>query len=335
MDWDMLTIKGTCRKVEKSYLRLTAAPDPSTVRPLDVLQEALAMVRAAHSQGGAEDEEAGAGGQGGKRGYLWRCDQLKSIRQDLTVQRIRNEFTVQVYEVHARMALEAADMPEFNQCQAQLKGLYAEGLRGHRGEFRAYALLHNVLSQGPRYDLQHAIARVTAEERQDSTMAHALRVREAFSRRDYSKFFSLYRHAPTLIQLLMDMQVEKQRFEAVQSMAKAYRPSLPVQYIAHVLAFGDSRDDKDTAQPATQGDGSVEGRGEDGGAAVHECCEWLKAHGCVLLAEDTADPLLDCKASVGLLFMPEAEDVVPHGDANLQVDDFFARRPDPDDDHDA
>lgn len=31
-DWDALTIKGTCQKIEKPYLRLTSAPDPATVR---------------------------------------------------------------------------------------------------------------------------------------------------------------------------------------------------------------------------------------------------------------------------------------------------------------
>jgi len=31
MDWDALTIKGTCQEIEKNYLRLTSAPDPSIV----------------------------------------------------------------------------------------------------------------------------------------------------------------------------------------------------------------------------------------------------------------------------------------------------------------
>lgn len=31
MDWDSLTVKGTCQEIEKRYLRLTSAPDPATV----------------------------------------------------------------------------------------------------------------------------------------------------------------------------------------------------------------------------------------------------------------------------------------------------------------
>jgi SAC3 family protein LENG8/THP3 len=31
LDWDSLTVKGTCQEIEKRYLRLTSAPDPSTV----------------------------------------------------------------------------------------------------------------------------------------------------------------------------------------------------------------------------------------------------------------------------------------------------------------
>jgi hypothetical protein len=78
MDWDALTIKGTCQEIEKKYLRLTSAPDPSIVRPEEVLEKALAMVETS------------------QKNYFYKCDQLKSIRQDLTVQRIQNELTVKV-----------------------------------------------------------------------------------------------------------------------------------------------------------------------------------------------------------------------------------------------
>lgn len=36
LDWNELKILGTCQDVTKHYLRLTCAPDPSTVRPVSV-----------------------------------------------------------------------------------------------------------------------------------------------------------------------------------------------------------------------------------------------------------------------------------------------------------
>jgi hypothetical protein len=75
-------IVGTSTTLEKGYFRLTRAPLPEEVRPQPVLAAALSRLLrmiAAH-----EDK------------YLYYNDQFKAMRQDLTVQGIKNEFTVQV-----------------------------------------------------------------------------------------------------------------------------------------------------------------------------------------------------------------------------------------------
>ncbi|PIN19223.1 hypothetical protein CDL12_08096 [Handroanthus impetiginosus] len=144
IDWDALTVKRICQEVEKRYLRLTSTPDPSTVRPEEVLEKALLMV------------------QNSQKNYLYKCDQLKSIRQDLTVQHIRNEFTVKVNETYARLAIEVGDLPEYNQCQSQLKTLYAKEITGCHMEFAAYNLLCNILHTKNNRDLLSAMSRFAA-----------------------------------------------------------------------------------------------------------------------------------------------------------------------------
>jgi len=90
-DWDRFAIVGTSRELFKDYLRLTSEPDPKRIRPYAVLRETLEELKKRWRE---------------KANYNWICSQLKSIRQDLTVQRIKNDFSVTVYEIHARMALE-------------------------------------------------------------------------------------------------------------------------------------------------------------------------------------------------------------------------------------
>ena len=76
-----------------------------------MLREALALVRARWAKDGD---------------YDYAKEQLKSIRQDLTVQRVRgSKLAADAYETHARIALERSDWAEYNQCQTVLADLHA------------------------------------------------------------------------------------------------------------------------------------------------------------------------------------------------------------------
>ena len=105
------TVHGENTSLEKDYLRLTSHPVVADVRPPHVLEQALILVRAKWKEGCS---------------YRHACDQLKSIRQDLTVQHVRTPLTVSVYETHARVAMEVADWAEVRQTLAVLGQLYEE-----------------------------------------------------------------------------------------------------------------------------------------------------------------------------------------------------------------
>ena len=99
---------GENQDLEKAYLRLTDYPKKEDVRPLKVLIKALAHIKNRYIQ----DED-----------FEWANEQLKSVRQDMTVQNIQNRFVIDVYETHARILLEHGDLDEFNQCQTMIRSL--------------------------------------------------------------------------------------------------------------------------------------------------------------------------------------------------------------------
>ena len=204
---------GTCQKLEKSYFRLTAPPLPETVRPLAVLEKALHHIRTKWKQ---------------EHNYSYTCDQLKSLRQDLTVQHIKNELTVRTYEVHARIALEKKDLGEYNQCQTQLRALYKLKLGGKQEEFTAYRILYIIFTCN-RSDMNNVLADLTPADKQMPAVQNALKVRAALASGNYHKFFRLYREAPFLGPYLLDMIIERERLAAMAAICKTW----VITYFSH------------------------------------------------------------------------------------------------------
>ncbi len=139
IDLDSLRVVGTCETLEKSYLRLTSAPDPATVRPVRVLEQTLALLLRRWEERTPATLEAV---------YLYVSDQFRSMRQDLTVQNVKTAFAVLVYEKNARIALSMSDLHEFNACQTQLWTLFQLVPDcASVAEFTSYRILYFVHTQ--------------------------------------------------------------------------------------------------------------------------------------------------------------------------------------------
>ncbi|KAI5288849.1 hypothetical protein KEM52_001001, partial [Ascosphaera acerosa] len=192
-------------KLEKNYFRLTSAPNPDTVRPLPVLEKTLELLKKKWRT---------------ENNYTYVCDQFKSLRQDLTVQHIRTEFTTTVYEIHARIALEKGDLGEYNQCQTQLRALYRRGLGGHPMEFLAYRFLYHIYTRNWTA-INDALAELSDTAKAHPAVAHALAVRAALARGNYHRFFILYLDTPNMGAYLMDMFVDRERLTALACMCRA------------------------------------------------------------------------------------------------------------------
>ncbi|KAH8912900.1 SAC3/GANP domain-containing protein [Coniochaeta sp. PMI_546] len=214
-------VVGTCTTLEKRYLRLTAPPVPSVVRPEYILKQTLQLLKKKWKQ---------------EQNYSYICDQFKSMRQDLTVQRIKNDFTVEVYEIHARIALEKGDLGEYNQCQTQLKALYQLGLKGNPIEFKAYRILYFIHTAN-RTALNDVLADLTTAEKKERAIKHALDVRSALALGNYHRFFQLYLDTPNMGGYLMDMFVDRERLAAFCNICKAYKPDVRLRFVTEELGF--------------------------------------------------------------------------------------------------
>lgn len=96
---------GKSQSIEKPYLRITGRPNPDTVRPEHILRKAMKHFIDKYNK---------------DKNYEYLISQLRSVRQDLTVQHVKNDFTVQVYEFNLETSLYEKDIPQFKHCQTTL-----------------------------------------------------------------------------------------------------------------------------------------------------------------------------------------------------------------------
>lgn len=221
-------ILGTCKVVEKGYFRLTSAAKPEEVRPESVLKRALKLVK----RNWANQD----------RSYQWVCSQMKSIRQDLQIQHIETHLTLDVYETHARVALENGDFGEFNTCVSQLKELYGrvDRIVSVRDEFTAYRILYNVLVRASKREHAHILLSTSCEDRERPIVRYALSIRVAVSDGNFRKFFELSKHPPqrTMVSFFLDRLVDYMRSLALAAICHSFSPGrVPLSFIMRQIGW--------------------------------------------------------------------------------------------------
>ena len=182
--------------------------------------------------------------------YEYVCNQLKAIRQDLTVQHVKTAFTVDVYETHARMSLEQGDITEMNQCQTQLIELYSSGIDGALVEFTAYGMLYqlyiNAKYNQPAAELNLSMAKMAPDLRTKPAVKHAFEVMIAMQAENYHKFFQLYDSCPNMGGYVMDLFVGAMRhagFRQISRGTRCYVSCVFLECFHHPLFTPDSSSD--------------------------------------------------------------------------------------------
>lgn len=225
---EMLTsverVVGRSQMLEKPYLRLCGAPDPALVRPEDVLEKSLT-----HCLRKWQTD----------RDYRFIEEQFRSIRQDLTVQGIRNSFTLSVYETNARIALENSDLGQFNQCQTQLKELHKSlniPLAGsNREEFLCYRLLYlSLMNMG--HDLLKLSGELSSEEKQLEGVKFAEAFRRSFTEGNYHRVLKLSDKGPFLSPVLIKVFLNRIRMMYLVLISRAHYTA-NVAYLTNELRF--------------------------------------------------------------------------------------------------
>ena len=224
-------LRGSSQMLEKSYTRLTTLPCAADVRPLSVLRQSFELVMRKWRE---------------ERDYPYAREQLKAIRQDLTVQRLgadgaRSAFALLVYEAHARIALEAGDLGEFGACQAVLIPLHATRSSPHLAEFIAYRLLHASVVRGDSLAVELPAIRTAmgAAEFAHPAVAQAWRIAIALQLDDLG---CVLREVPRMHHhglAILGATLARLRERMLRVLCKAFAPSLPLRRLARCLGWAD------------------------------------------------------------------------------------------------
>lgn len=250
-------------------------PRPDQVRPEAVLKKSINHVLGKYYK---------------TKNYDYAGGQLKSIRQDLCVQNIRNPFAIYVYEECAKVAIENGDKEEFNQSQQQLRQLYSLNPNtNNEANFFGYNLLFLLYTNNPMGmfisiyyclfifvipDINKWMQNLTRDKKNNKVVRFALGVFHALKYKIYPRFFELYHQSPDATSKhLINIYLDRERCNALKIILSAYQVYIPLEVISENLRY-----------------------------EINELREWLKAKDIETVPNKEGKEVIECKKYINNAF---------------------------------
>jgi len=279
-------IEGTSMEMEKMYIRMQSMPDPASVRPERVLAKWAERLQVKY-----DTEEAD---------WEWISDQFKAIRQDFVIQHIRSPNAIKAYETNGRLALQEHDYPEFYKIQSFLMGLYKDNqdATDNEAEFMAYRLVYWMLNNNT-VDMTKDIRNMAPSLKKHPCILHTIALHQALELSDYVSFFRLYSETPNMGKCLVDTLRERTRTRALRVVLRAYKPSIPVDFVQAQLGF------KVTGGIDEMLNSSLGMANDDDDDEDNNWSKFADDHCLVSVPEDPT--VIDCKATLDALSQAERQ----------------------------
>ena len=214
-------IVGSCKDLEKEYHRGEGNVETTKVRPYEILKKSFTHVM----------------GKSKEKDYKWVKNQLKSIRQDMLVQDIRDSFTWDVYVCAATEAIRNSDAGELTQTLAHLKRLEHHVCISDQAkmEISAYRILFHTLRENFN-KVDEEISLLLPKNRGYGCIRHALMFSAAYSSHNFFLLRKLVPKAPNSGKLVVDIFLPSLRLTMYKWIIQAY-DVLTVPDLLHFLCF--------------------------------------------------------------------------------------------------
>lgn len=240
---------GTSPIKPKSYFRLTSMPKESEVRPKSLLIEwfnELMSERQNHS-------------------YSYLLDQLKGIRQDVSIQNLlKDEFVISLYSQNLSLALENSDWSEFAICLSQLLDfIFPSNSNNNNNEKQEKEEINSFSSErknefialrilwfsfaswkqqlATSFELSNFLIQLNNEQIQSKTISIVLKMCLCLFTFDYNHFFKLLAQIENRdIQNLCKYITQQFRIQCTSIICKVYSPTkIPLDFFLSQLGLKD------------------------------------------------------------------------------------------------